>query len=145
MQLYQGEKPFTLSINNLQPSTSVIDLLKPVLKNKPIECFALQNNSFVNVREGIEFAVEVMESNETIQRFYWTSNTINSMEDARHLVDSIISHPSIDQIRLENWHWWVYRSSLLVTKTFQASTLIETICTLGTTLQYQIILQQTLH
>ena len=103
MQMSQKEKPFTLSICNLQLSASVIDFLKPVLEDKPIESIVLRNNSFVNVREGrIEFAVEVIESNEVIKRFNWTSNTIHSIEDAQHLVESIISHPSIDCIRLEN-------------------------------------------
>ena len=104
MHLYQKEKPLSLSlsVNNIQLATSVIDLLMPVLKHTPIEYFELQNNSFVNIREGIEFAVEVMKGNQTIQTFYWKNNTINSMEDACHLVDSVISHPSIDKIRLEN-------------------------------------------
>jgi hypothetical protein len=100
MQLYQEGKAFKLSINNIQLPASVIDLLRPALKH--IESINLTNNSFVNVREGIEFAVEVMESNERMDTFCWASNTINSMEDARHLVDSIISHPAIKTVRLEN-------------------------------------------
>ena len=36
LQLYQEEEPFDISIYNLQLSASVIDLLKPVLKHKPI-------------------------------------------------------------------------------------------------------------
>ena len=102
MQLHQEEKPLKLSIANLQLSTSVIDLLKPVLKNKPIGSNNLQNNSFVNVREGIEFAVEVLESNETMKVFSLASKTINSMGDARYLVDAIVRHPSIDKIRLDH-------------------------------------------
>ena len=91
-----------LFIHNLQLTPSVIDLLMPVLKNKPIEFFALQNNSFANVREGIEFAVEVMKSNEMMKAFYWASNTINSMEDARYLVEAVNSHPTINKVRLVN-------------------------------------------
>ena len=100
MQLYREENPLKLSIANSQLTPSVIDLLKPVLKHKPIGPINLQNNSFVNIRDGIEFAVEVLESNETIEVFYWTSNTINSMEDVQYLIDAIINHPSIDKIRL---------------------------------------------
>ena len=103
MQLYQEDEPFTLSIFNVQLSPPVIDLLLPILKYKPVRSIVLQNNSFVNnIREGIEFAVEVMESNETIQGFYWASNTINNMEDARLLVEAVNSHPAINQVRLEN-------------------------------------------
>ena len=60
-------------------------------------------NSFVNIREGIEFAVEVMKGNQTIQTLYWENNTINRMKDACYLVDSIINHPLIlKKIHLEN-------------------------------------------
>ena len=102
MQLYQGKKPFTLSINHLQLSATVIDLLLPMLKHKPIGPINLQNNSFVNVREGIEFAEEVMKSNERMDIFSWKSNAINSMEDARYLVDAIVRHPSIDKVHIMN-------------------------------------------
>ena len=78
LQLNQEEAPLKIAIYNLQLSASVIGLLVPVLKHDAIESIDLQNNSFVNIREGIEFAVEVMESNERMETFYWTSNTINS-------------------------------------------------------------------
>ena len=102
MQLYQEEEPLEITIYNLQLPASVIDLLKPVLNQKSIKYINLKNNSFANTRDGIEFAVEVMESNEMMQTFYWTSNTINSMDDARYLVDAIFRHPSIDKIRLDH-------------------------------------------
>ena len=102
LQLYQEEKPFKLSIFNLQLPASVIDLLAPVLKHESFDTINLQNNSFVNIREGVEFVVEVMKSNDMMEVFCWTSNIINSMEDARYLVDAIISHPSIDMIRLDH-------------------------------------------
>ena len=102
MQLYQEGKPLMLFINNTQLTPSVIDLLKSVLKHKPLDAIGLRNNSFVNGRDGIEFAVDVMESNKTIEDFCWSSNAINSMEDARYLVEAVNSHPAINTVRLEN-------------------------------------------
>ena len=61
LQLYHEEKPLKLSICDIQLSAPVIKLLNPVLKHEPIESINLTNNSFINVRDGIEFAVEVME------------------------------------------------------------------------------------
>ena len=102
LQLYQEEKPFKLSIFNLQLPASVIDLLAPVLKHESFDTINLQNNSFVNIREGVEFVVEVMKFNDMMEVFCWTSNIINSMEDARYLVDAVNSHPAINTVRLEN-------------------------------------------
>ena len=84
-QLYREENPLKLSIANSQLTPSVIHLLLPVLKHKSFGAINLQNNSFANVREGIEFAVEILESNETIERLYWTSNTINRYSSSRKL------------------------------------------------------------
>ena len=90
------------TISNLQLPASVINLLIPVLKHESFETIDLQNNSFVNCHEGVEFVVEVMNSNYMMEVFCWTSNIINSMEDARYLVDAVNSHPAINTVRLEN-------------------------------------------
>ena len=57
---------------------------------------------FFNVREGIDFAVEIVGDNQNLDFFQWVNNEIERMEDARYLVDAVISHPCIDKVRLEN-------------------------------------------
>ena len=103
MQLYQEEEPLEITIYNLQLSASVIDLLLPMLKHKPVISIELQNNSFVNGREGIGFAVEVMKSNRMMKGFHWYGNAINSMEDAQRLIEAIIRHPSLNRISLDSF------------------------------------------
>ena len=92
----------TISIYNVQLTSSVMDLLTPALKSKEIDMLTLNNNDFVNIREGIKFAVDVMESNPNMKHFLWEHNQLDSMENARSVLDAVISHPSIDRIRLEN-------------------------------------------
>lgn len=103
LQLYQkSEGTHTLCIYNMQLPSSVIDLLAPALRDKSIETFFLDNNEFVNAREGVDFAIETIQSNQ-IKKIQWVNGQkIESMDDVNHLVDAIISHPLIDNIRLEN-------------------------------------------
>ena len=65
MQLYQEEEPLEISIYNLQLTTPVIALLLPMLKHKPIGPINLQNNSFVNVREGLCSGCNEIQRNNT--------------------------------------------------------------------------------
>jgi len=91
-----------LSITNIQLTTSVIDLLTPALKGKQIDDFSLYNNDFEDTHKGIEFVAECIKSNNELERFYLTSNQIDNMVYAHHLIEAIINNPSIDDIRLEN-------------------------------------------
>ena len=70
------------------------------LKGKTIfKKVELGRNDFVNTREGIEFVVKSIEEI-NLEQLNWVSNEIERMEDARYLVDAIISHPRIHYIRL---------------------------------------------
>ena len=89
-------------IHNVQLTSSVMDLLASTLKGKAIWSFGLRNNGFVNTRVGLEFAVKYIEGNPNLEQFYWVNNPIDSVEDARYLVDAIISHPRIDKVSLVN-------------------------------------------
>jgi len=89
-------------IQNIQLTPSVIDLLVPVLKGKVDFALTLNNNSFTNPREGIEFAVQVIKDNNNMSNFEWMYNDFSSMTEAHYLADAIISRLSIDHVRLEN-------------------------------------------
>ena len=107
LQLYQnsGGLPnfHIFNICNVQLTSSVIALLTQAVKGKAIfKSFALVRNEFVNVREGIDFAVKLVEDNPNLERFDWVDNEIESTEDARYLVNAITTHPHIDDVRLEN-------------------------------------------
>ena len=111
LQLYHNSsRLLNLSICNLQLLSLVIDLLAQALKGKTIlKSFGLDRNEFVNehsyfvnTRKGIDFAVDIIGDNPKLERFYWLNNDIDRMEDARYLVDAIISHPRVQHIRLDN-------------------------------------------
>ena len=103
MQLYKNPAAsFCIQIKNMQLSSSVMSLLAPALKDKPIKTFVLSNNEFENAREGIDFAIEIIQSNPGLKQFYWGNNPIHSMNDANHLVEAVISHPRIYCIHLPN-------------------------------------------
>ena len=103
LQLYQNpEASHNFGIFKIQLNSKVIGLLAPALKVKPFHAFELDNVEYASVREGIDFAVEVIQSNPKLQQFYWGNNPIESMGGANRLVNAIISHPSIDKITLEN-------------------------------------------
>ena len=102
LQLYQynGSIP-ELSITNIQLPSAVLDLLAPALKGKLLTGFVLDNNDFEE-DAGVKFATKCIKSNNELHYFNWVSNQINDTEDAKLLVASIINHPSIDKVQLEN-------------------------------------------
>ena len=89
-------------VYNMQLPSAVVNLLSPALKDKPIKAFGLGNNEFGSVRAGIKFAIEIIQSNQQLKAFAWADNPIESLDDANHLVEAVIIHPTVDLIRLEN-------------------------------------------
>lgn len=100
LQLCQtNDAAFT--IQGVQLTTSVMDLLTPAMRGK-LEQLFFDNIGFVTIREGIEFSMKCMDSNQQLNTFCWVSNPLVSTENARYLVEAIINHPSIDYVQLEN-------------------------------------------
>jgi len=89
-------------VHNIQLSSPVTDLLIPALKGKISSILTLNNNEFTNPLEGIDFVEQIINGNEGMDQFEWMNNHVTNTEDAICLVDIIIDHPSIDDIRLEN-------------------------------------------
>jgi len=101
LQLYQStDVSKVFSIDAIQLTPSIMDLLAPALMGKLIKCISFDNNELDdNVREGIEFAAKSIRSIQGLTEFNWSSNHISSERDAQYLVDFVISHPSIDTIQ----------------------------------------------
>ena len=102
LQLYNPNVLNELSIGYVQLTSSVMDLLASALKGKPFKIIHFNNNEFAIAREGIGFAVKIVGDNPKLEQLNWVNNEIERMEDARYLVDAVISHPCIDKVRLEN-------------------------------------------
>jgi len=105
LQLYQTDNDsdvhYTFSVDKLQLEPVVIDLLAPVMMGKSFKSLYFDENMMDN-RSGIDFVVKCIRSNKGLTGFYWTRNEIESIEDAYHLLDVIIDHPSIVNVRFEN-------------------------------------------
>ena len=101
LQLYQNcGGLLSFSICNVQLTFLVMDLLAQALKGKTIfKKVELERNDFVNTLKGIEFAVKIIEDI-NLEQLNWVSNEIERIEDARYLINAIISHPRIHYIRL---------------------------------------------
>ena len=104
LQLYHNSsRLLNFYLRNVELTSSVMDLLASALKRKAIfKYVVLDGNDFVNTHDGIEFAVKLIGYNPKLEQFEWVNNQIESMEDARYLVDAIISHPGIVDIRIEH-------------------------------------------
>ena len=102
LRLYQNPdaKWFGFSVENVQLPPLVLNLLTPAVKEKHITSFYIGFNELVNVREGIEFVVHVMQTNKQLKSITWEGNEIESVEDAQYLTTAICSHPTIDDVRL---------------------------------------------
>ena len=103
LQLYRSpHDSHSFGIFNMQLTSSVMDLLTPALKDKPMKSFTLVNNEFANARDGIKFAIEVIQGNPRLKQFGWANNPIENMADANRLVRAVIGHPTIDVVGLYN-------------------------------------------
>lgn len=91
-----------LTIMNVELQPVVLDMLALALKSKEIKTLELRDNGFDNEdsRVGIDFAVEVMKTSPSLKVFEWVENNMNSMNDMKHLLGAITSHPSLKHIAL---------------------------------------------
>jgi hypothetical protein len=98
LQLYLHSKALhCVSFSNMQLDPSVIDLLTPALTWKSICRFELSCNAFASPDDGCRFAVTIIEKNPRLKEFVWAENQIGGI-----LVESILSHPSLDTVSLKN-------------------------------------------
>lgn len=100
LQLCQSND-IDLTIQNVQLTTSVTDVLIPALKGKLHELY-LENNEFVDIYKGAEFIITCIESNPLMKEFCLVNNQLETTDNIGAVLDTVISHPSIDHIRLEN-------------------------------------------
>jgi len=92
----------TLSIQNMEVSKEVFDmLLESVQQASPLQLLNLvRNNLFVN-DYGVDFVVDVLKANASINCVGIMNNLIESADDAQSLADALINHPKLDTIVLD--------------------------------------------
>mmetsp|Transcript_36012 Transcript_36012/g.75826 ORF Transcript_36012/g.75826 Transcript_36012/m.75826 type:complete len:300 (-) Transcript_36012:97-996(-) len=75
-------------------------MLSPIVAMKNFREFHLVKNEFINIRDGIQFAIDAMESTPNMKWFGWEKNPVDDMDDVNDLVEAICIHPSIEDIYL---------------------------------------------
>ena len=94
--------PFNLCIQNIEMPRNVLKMLSECLKwirLGHVEHLHLEENEFQG-SDGIEFAVEVMQSQKKMIGFRYESNPVDNGQDCQRLVDAIASHPSLSNCYL---------------------------------------------
>ena len=73
-------------------------MIEASVRQKGITNFFLTDNQF-HADEGVQFAINVLKSNRTIDWLIW-DNSVDSTENACHLVDAVLEHPNIRNLAL---------------------------------------------
>ena len=84
---------------NIELPTNVLKKLRECFKAGDlghVEAFHLTRNEFEG-SDGIEFALEIMQSQKKMMGFGYERNPISNDLDCQRLVDAIVSHPNISQ------------------------------------------------
>jgi len=71
------------------------------VRQKGIVEFYLDSNQFRG-GEGVRFAIDVLKSNRTVDRFSLSENSFHTTEDACNLVDAVLEHPSISEVSFKS-------------------------------------------
>lgn len=96
IQLSNGITGFRAS--NIQLSQCDLRMIESSLRQKGVTELHLKENQFIR-GEGVEFAANVLKYNREVGEFSWCGNTIHSEEDALNLVDAVLEHPKISDVK----------------------------------------------
>mmetsp|Transcript_18462 Transcript_18462/g.33920 ORF Transcript_18462/g.33920 Transcript_18462/m.33920 type:complete len:323 (-) Transcript_18462:83-1051(-) len=77
-------------------------MLAPALTMKDFDTFTLEGNEFVNVCEGINFALGFIKNNPGLGEFGWVNNEMGSMDNVNRLLQALKPLPYIHLIQLKN-------------------------------------------
>ena len=97
MQL--SERITRLSMYHVQLDKHTLQMIEASVRQKSIIEVDFAFNEF-HEGEGVQFAVGILKSNSSVEKFYWTGNSLHSTEDACKLIDAILEHPKISDVNL---------------------------------------------
>ena len=89
--------PFRVYLCNIEMPSNVLKLLRECLEQMGlghVEDLQLWRNDFQG-SNGIDFAIEVMQSQKKMRYFSYQRNPVDNGQDCQRLVDAIVSHPSL--------------------------------------------------
>ena len=80
-----------------QLNGDTLQMIEASVRQKGIVEFGLFCNRFLG-GEGVQFAIDVLKNNNSIEQFTWGANTFHSTEDASILIDAVLGHPTINYL-----------------------------------------------
>ena len=95
-----SERMTKLTLWNVQLDEHTLQMIESSLRQKGITTFILDCNQFLG-GEGVQFAIDVLKSNRSVEYFCWEDNSFHSTEGACELVDVILDHPSICRLEIK--------------------------------------------
>ena len=92
-----SERITELNFYNVQLDQSTLQRIEASVRQKGITELYLDGNQF-HGGDGVQFAIDVVKSNRSVERFGWEDNTFHSTEDACALVNAVLEHPTISEV-----------------------------------------------
>ena len=91
------------SICGVQLPSVVLDMLIQGLVHKKMHCLALRGVVFQVNREGIDFAVNKLQTNRELRKFEWSYCGTLGIADSTLLYNAVLYHPFLEEITLDNY------------------------------------------
>ena len=88
-----------LYLDTVQLNVCSLQKIEASLRQKGVTDFFLSDNQF-HGDEGVQFAIDALKSNRSVETFSWTWNPFHSTEEACKLVDAVLQHPNIRKLEL---------------------------------------------
>ena len=94
-----SERIEELKLLHVQLDERTLQTINASVRQKGTTRFDLTRNHFRG-GEGVEFAIDVLKSNRSVEHFCWCENTFRTAEEACKLVDAVLEHPTIRRLDL---------------------------------------------
>ena len=94
-----SERVTTLDLKNVQLDQRTLQIIEASARQKGLKGVTLARNQF-HGSDGVQFAIDVLKSNRSVEMFSWCRNAFHSTEAACKIVDAVLEHPMICRLHL---------------------------------------------
>ena len=94
-----SERIMTLNLVDVQLDQRTLQIIETSAREKGVKGVTLSCNQF-HGGEGVQFAIDVLNRNRSVERFYWEDNAFHTTEHACDLIDAILEHPTVNDLEL---------------------------------------------
>ena len=86
-----------IDLSSVQVDGRTLKMIETSVRQKGITRLWLVDNQFRG-GEGVQFAIDVLKNNRTIERFHWAMNPFHHAEHAYELIDAVMEQPAISDV-----------------------------------------------